>query len=66
MSQNSLDRFISMLNSYQPDQDSYDLSLWSDLSPSEHTEAEDALIAAATDGDPRALVTIGHLRLEIA
>jgi len=66
MSKDTLNRFLAILNEYDPQQDSYDLALWPEMSPSERTEAEDALIAAAADGNPRALVTIGHLRLERA
>jgi hypothetical protein len=66
MSRDTLNQLLAILNDYDPQQDSYDLALWPEMSPSERTQAEDALIAAATDGDPRALVTIGHLRLERA
>lgn len=64
MSQIALKDFLNSLTRFDPREDGYDLSLWSSLSPDERTCAEDALIKAASGGDPRALVTLGNLNVK--
>ena len=64
MSQIALTDFLNSLTSFEPREDGYDLSLWSSFSPEERTSAEDALMKAASGGDPRALVTLGRLNVK--
>lgn len=63
MSKKSLKIFLDNIGSYQPREDSYDISGWSDILPDEKVIAERALFDAAQKGDTRAIVTIGLLNL---
>jgi HEAT repeat protein len=61
-----LDLFLKNLSIADPREDAYDISSFSSFNASEKKIAEDAIMQLASNGDARALVTIGKLKLERA
>ena len=61
-----LDLFLKSLSIAEPREDAYDISFFSSFNATEKKIAEDAIIQLASNGDARALVTIGKLKLDRA
>jgi hypothetical protein len=61
-----LDLFLKSLSIAEPREDAYDISFFSSFNESDKKIAEDAIMQLASNGDPKALVTIGKLRLNRA
>jgi len=61
-----LDLFLKSLSIAEPREDAYDISFFSSFNESDKKSAEDAIMQLASNGDPKALVTIGKLKLDRA
>jgi HEAT repeat protein len=60
---NNLVEFLNSLLIIDPKEDSYDISIWPTLSDSDQNIAKSRLIEQATNGNPKALITLGNLQL---
>jgi HEAT repeat protein len=61
-----LELFLKNLSIAEPREDAYDISSFSSFNASEKIIAEDAIMQLASNGDAKALVTIGKLKLDRA